>query len=333
MTRAIWPMTVMVLLAVNEPARACASIRTSVELTVGYTSWSSTGSVACEDSMGSPFRGDMKVSHSVYDVTDSELGSTTYGSGMQPYTGTLWSNSASGTTPRGRCYRAYATGEAKTITWGDVYQHSGSPQRCSPPAVSGPREQHGYDLCPLVVDLDGDGIATSGKESPVWFFDSNRDGITEPSGWTAASVRDAFLWLDLDGDERPDPGELFGKGMPLPTGVYANNGFHALGVFDQVSFGGNEDGSITRDDTVWERLRLWIDVNHDAQSQPRELLTPGSEQILAFDLTARRTHWWDSAGNIVMFEGFYRRRVADTHSRFHETSRSLNDISFINLAE
>src|SRR6185436_18010865 len=48
---------------------------------------------------------------------------------------------------------------------------------------SSPPEQHGYEICPIILDLDGDGFETTGPESPVAFFDTNYDGIRELSGW------------------------------------------------------------------------------------------------------------------------------------------------------
>src|ERR1043165_6096651 len=93
-----------------------------------------------------------------------------------------------------------------------------------------------------------------------------------------------------------DPGELFGAGMPLPAGGYARNGFQALSAYDD-----DGDVQITRDDAVWDRLRLWIDLNHDGASQPHEVSTPGSEHIESFDLDDIPVHRMMSNGNVLMF--------------------------------
>jgi hypothetical protein len=177
----------------------------------------------------------------------------------------------------GLCYVAGINGHASNTGVYSGYSN----YACIPDPPSAPPYAHGYDICPLILDLDGDGVPTTGLENTVAFFDTNRDGIREASGWTAPYARDAFLWMDMNANGRPDPGELFGAGMPLPGGGYARNGFQALASYDE-----NGDGMITRDDPVLDRVRLWIDFNHDGDAQPLHDLP---------------VHRMSSNGNVLMY--------------------------------
>jgi len=196
---------------------------------------------------------------------------------------------------------------------------------------SSPPTPHGYEICPIILDLDGDGFATSGAEAAVSFFDTNYDGVREPSGWIAAGANDAFLWMDVNGNGEVDPGELFGSTMLLPDGTRAKNGFEALAMYDRPENGGQEDGVIDRHDAIWEHLLLWIDRDHDGRSNPHEIEPVGKEQILSLSLNPTHTHQIDSHGNALMLLKTYRRRIVGEGSRTQEVERALADIAFIPL--
>ena len=96
---------------------------------------------------------------------------------------------------------------------------------------------------PLVLDLDGDGIETSGLADGV-SFDIDGDGISERV--SVASQGNALLALDRNGNGRIDDGhELFGD----QNG--ASHGFAELARYDD-----NRDGVIDRSDRVFTALRL-----------------------------------------------------------------------------
>ena len=66
---------------------------------------------------------------------------------------------------------------------------------------------------------------------------------------------------------------MFGNYTPQlrpPAGVPAN-GFLALAAYDKAMKGGNADGVITQADTVFSRLRLWQDANHNGIAENFEL--------------------------------------------------------------
>jgi len=261
-----------------------------------------------------PISGYFSLFENLYDVNDT------------PFVG--WNGNWTGTITYagdyGNCYQAGVSAHAIDTETNTKY----SATTCITGQYN-PPPYHGYDICPLILDLDGDGVPTTGLENAVAFFDTNRDGIRESSGWTSPYARDAFLWMDLNQNGSPDPGELFGAGMPLPGGGYARNGFHALSAYDEASSGGNGDGYITRDDAVWDSLRLWIDLNHDGRSSPHEIMTPGAEHITGFDLDEMPIHHADSHGNVIMYFGWFDLKLHDAGSAPYAVHRRLVDLSFI----
>ena len=85
---------------------------------------------------------------------------------------------------------------------------------------------------PLTLDLDGDGIETTGinTAAPV-MFDMAGTGVQQSVGWVAAD--DGFLVRDLNGNGLIDSGtELFGDATTLSNGTKAADGFAALADLD-----------------------------------------------------------------------------------------------------
>ena len=111
---------------------------------------------------------------------------------------------------------------------------------------------------PLVLDLAGDGVRTTGL-GPGAAFDVTGDG--RPKRTSFVKGDDALLSLDRNGNGIVDNGrELFGDQDGAP------NGFQALSRFDE-----NRDGLIDEADSVYERLGVFQDLNADGISQPGEL--------------------------------------------------------------
>ena len=94
---------------------------------------------------------------------------------------------------------------------------------------------------PLVLDLDGDGIETSGLANGV-FFDLEANGRLDFVSFVQSE--DALVALDRNGNGViDDGGELFG------TQHGAQNGFEELKKFDD-----NHDGEINKHDAVFSQL-------------------------------------------------------------------------------
>lgn len=150
-------------------------------------------------------------------------------------------------------------------------------------------------------------------------FDIDDDGSLDRVSWTEASSDDAFLVLERDGNGTIDSGrELFGDSTPQDPGE-DQNGFNALALFDDQLNGGDEDGSIGVQDSVFLELQLWLDSNHDGISQSSELRSLAEAHVVSIDLAYHQAAGVDEHGNhlryfsLVEFEGGRRGLARDVY--------------------
>ncbi len=187
---------------------------------------------------------------------------------------------------------------------------------------------------PLVLDLDGDGLELIALEDSVAFFDIDRDGVAERTGW--AGPDDGLLAIDanlngvIDGADElfgygetfsgqqgqaPDADRLLGPG-DLDT-RYAS-GFAQLAEYDS-----NNDGFIDASDAQFSSLRIWRDLNGDGETDEGELTSLEEAGVASISL-AVTTGEVENAGNLVTDFGSYTttegvaREISDVWFRFDQ---------------
>ncbi|MCL1842954.1 MAG: hypothetical protein FWF79_04010, partial [Defluviitaleaceae bacterium] len=121
-------------------------------------------------------------------------------------------------------------------------------------------------ICPIVLDLTGNGLETVGLDAGV-FFDMNANGFASSTGWVTPT--NGLLVLPNAYGQVTSGRELFGDAMFLRDGItLAEYGFQALAEFDE-----NGDGFIDENDPIFHELRVWVDKNMNGIVDPGELYT------------------------------------------------------------
>ena len=170
------------------------------------------------------------------------------------------------------------------------------------------------EVDPLTLDLDADGIETTGATGRI-LFDHNGDGIRTGTGWVRGD--DGFLVLDRNANGTIDSGaELFGADTELQDGSTGADGFTALRDQDT-----NGDGVFSAADAEFANVRVWQDANQDGVSQAEELTSLAERGITEISLNDTLIDSELGNGN-------------GEHSRasFTRSDGSTGDASALNLA-
>jgi hypothetical protein len=110
-------------------------------------------------------------------------------------------------------------------------------------------------ISPIVIDLEGNGIATSAGSANSPKFDLAGNGQAVASGWT----RDALLAVDANHNGKIDSGaELFG-------------GERGAGFAKLASYDSNHDGAVNASDARFNELSVWVDANQNRRTDRGEL--------------------------------------------------------------
>lgn len=159
---------------------------------------------------------------------------------------------------------------------------------------------------PIVLDLDGRGFHFTDPARGVWFHIYPNVRQLYRVAWPEGDSSNAWLVLDRNGNGRIDDfSEMFGDLTPQPDPPPGEkrNGFLALAVYDKPENGGNGDGFISEADTIYGRLRVWQDKNHNGISEPEELHTLASVGVKAISLKYRISDFTDRYGNYFRYRG------------------------------
>ncbi|TNF83810.1 hypothetical protein FGE05_06290 [Pseudomonas sp. ICMP22404] len=166
---------------------------------------------------------------------------------------------------------------------------------------------------PLILDLDGDGVETTGLSAHV-HFDHDTNGFAESTGWVGRD--DGLLVFDRNGNGRIDNGtELFGDNTKLPSGDKAANGFAALAALDT-----NGDGRIDASDTDYASLRVWKDIDSDGETDDGELITLSQAGVQSIGVNYVANSVTDLSGNQHLQVG--------TYTRLDGSAATVEDIWF-----
>jgi hypothetical protein len=153
---------------------------------------------------------------------------------------------------------------------------------------------------PLILDLDGDGIDLRSAEDGA-IFDIDGDGSKDQTAFIQGD--DALLYLDQNSNGTADSGnELFGDQQGDA------NGFENLSKYDE-----NNDGVIDEKDSIFEKLKLFVDMNADGINQINESMTLAEAGIESLNLGYYNINEEDEAGNKFTQESSFTKTDGSTN--------------------
>lgn len=132
----------------------------------------------------------------------------------------------------------------------------------------------GGGMCPIVIDLRGDGIQLLRPEDSMVFADVNHDGWHERIGW--ASPDDGVLTFDADSDG------LITREAEVSFVGYrpgAQTDLDGLAAFDT-----DEDGQLSAADAAWAQFGVLRDANANGRQDDGELVPLGALGITSIGL-------------------------------------------------
>jgi Cadherin-like domain len=130
--------------------------------------------------------------------------------------------------------------------------------------------------CPIVVDLDGDGVELIAPSDSQVFEDVNGDGWRDRMGWVSSD--DGFLALDRNGDGVID-------GMKDISFAHDLAGTHT-DLEGLCAHDTNGDGVISSDDSEWAKFGIWRDTNSNGIQEAGEFRTLDDLGVASIELSS-----------------------------------------------
>ena len=173
---------------------------------------------------------------------------------------------------------------------------------------------------PIVIDTNGDGFHMTSATDGV-MFDFYGNGRPIQIAWTAKGSRNGWLALPNAQGTVTSARDLFGNiTLQPPNQTTPPNGFAALSLYDASNRGGNSNNLIDPGDTIWRKLRVWIDDDHNGVAEPNELQTLDSLGIASINLAYHMTRYVDQFGNQFRFKGTL------SATRVNDIDRKIYDV-------
>ncbi|TAN49557.1 MAG: hypothetical protein EPN21_11630 [Methylococcaceae bacterium] len=191
---------------------------------------------------------------------------------------------------------------------------------------------------PLILDINGDGVRLTSFAQRTVLFDVDHDANAsrEQTGWIKANTTNNQAWnmdgvlvYDLNGNGKIDGihetlspyyngkiGDADGSdGKQLYTNGFdaLKNGFDGKTV-DSVKLNSHEDAVFNAADEGWDKVRIWIDVDVDGQTDAGELQTFTELGIIRINLNATDQSGLVNGGNTVSAIGSFTQMIDGTAS-------------------
>ncbi|MCK8485485.1 hypothetical protein MUY21_15695 [Aliiroseovarius sp. S2029] len=156
---------------------------------------------------------------------------------------------------------------------------------------------------PVILDLDGDGVEinVNGNVS----FDMDGDGYLEQGAWV--NQDDGFLVIDLNADGSHGDGDgKIDQTKELILSEWSTDpsvtDLQALAIFDKYEHrGGNNDGVLDAQDSIWDELRVWQDINQNGVTDTGELKSLAELGITQINLTYDDgSHYLDNNNDVTI---------------------------------
>lgn len=133
------------------------------------------------------------------------------------------------------------------------------------------KDEHGrYSIGVFILDLALEGDLLMDRDSQEIFWDWDKDGFGEHTGWPSGGG--AILFLDSDGDSR----------ISGDTELYIARSHNGFAVLSQLDY--NKDDVIDEKDVYYPNLLLWQDKNSDTFFQEGEVKSLRDHGIASIDV-------------------------------------------------